>query len=214
MGENRPPPPPPSQFDVLLLRSLVLVLQCVGLWLQVFCVCSFFGFFVSVGADFLQTSFTKKRLKKEWILLAAHRTWARAPEEFSGSSLRFRGEPQGWRRCRWSAPLSLRSSFYFLHTDISHPSLPPSLFLFCVSSPLLLVLSSPSMTSVERTSFPASSLSTRTRRRVSRKRAMWTVSTWTRRPAGSGQHRASRGRSCSGHSHPWPPLTTDWPTWH
>uniref|UniRef100_A0A9J8BLK2 Disks large homolog 1 n=1 Tax=Cyprinus carpio carpio TaxID=630221 RepID=A0A9J8BLK2_CYPCA len=37
--------------------------------------------------------------------------------------------------------------------------------------------SSPSMTSVKRICFPASSLSTRTRRRVSRKQAMWTVST-------------------------------------
>lgn len=71
------------------------------------------------------------------------------------------------------------SCCYFAH--IRHPSLPSPLFLVVLhpslSPSFLLVLSSPSMTSVKRTSFPASSLSTGTRRRASRKRAMWTVST-------------------------------------
>lgn len=69
----------------------------------------------------------------------------------------------------------------FLH--IRHFVFPLSCFSFCPPSLtpslppcFLLILSSPSMTSVERTSFPASSLSTRTRRRASRKQAMWTVS--------------------------------------
>lgn len=60
---------------------------------------------------------------------------------------------------------------------------PLPLPFFSVALPFLLFLNSPSMTSVKRICFPASSLSTRTRRRVSRKQAMWTVSTEISTPA-------------------------------
>lgn len=68
--------------------------------------------------------------------------------------------------------------------------LPVPSFSFALSN--LLFLRSPSMTSVKRTSFPASSPSTRTRMRVSRKQAMWSVSTERSTPvnkhwAGVGQ---------------------------
>lgn len=77
--------------------------------------------------------------------------------------------PETVRATRGPQSREQKVIFYFLHTALF-----PALLFFC---PPLLFLSSPSMTSVKRTSFPASSHSTRKRRRVSRKQAMWTVST-------------------------------------
>lgn len=90
-------------------------------------------------------------------------------------------------------PIFPLSCFSFCPPSLT-PSLPPS---------FLLILSSLSMTSVERTSFPASSLSTRTRRRASRKQAMWTVSMTKKcsyREVRVTRHRASRGRHSTGYN--------------
>lgn len=73
-----------------------------------------------------------------------------------------------------------QSSFIFSIWTLDSPLPLP---FFSVALPFLIFLNSPSMTSVKRICFPASSLSTRTRRRVIRKQAMWTVSTEISTPA-------------------------------
>lgn len=81
-------------------------------------------------------------------------------------------------------------------SDTHHtPHLP--LFLLCFTpSPLLLLLflSSLSMTSVKRTSFPESFRSTRAKRRASRRPAMSTVSTSAGRRGGRSERRLAGDR--------------------
>lgn len=78
--------------------------------------------------------------------------------------------------CRQKKPTDIR-----LPTS---PLLPPLILFFLFHHPppllLLFLLSSPSMTSVKRTSFPESFRSTRAKRRASRRPATSTVSTGAR----------------------------------